>query len=939
MTNSINIKHLCAELSKIVEDAYGCTGLYRIVMKYVRYYSKLTYLKLHKDNSTVPFHFLKPVIKLEQKFNSKFLTSSGFNNSFFDNFSYKLLSLDIQQAFWLLEGAKRQIKDRITNSSHSVDIIAFINSHPIFSKIDEIIINSINKKLNRKLKLSHQQQYASVGHKNVTYHQTTIVSSNIIGKCINRRGGHINALKLYNEYHNSNLVLNLSNKNIPPNIINFLSLGPNFSVPSSKLDNSTTINLIADLESIVDSCDTPDNHKSALRNAFNNELSKYKYSKPIRSLNVVEKQILKDKADFDKWIKEYKDDLIITKTDKTKQTIILNKADYDDKLNDILNDKNSFKVVRKNPIDEINAKVKTLINKLLKDNWIDKKTFNYLCNNNPYCPRMYGLPKAHKVDTPLRPIVNSYDAPWYNLSKFLNPFLNILNNDNPYDIPNSLQLKNNISKIKLDSNDILVSFDVVSLFPNVPLELFYKIIDDKFNSHIADTSLIKNKKDFIDALKLCLNYGYFTANSKCHKQLYGVPMGGTLSVNVAGITLNYILDKALQKLTNKPKIIYKYIDDLFLIVKKDDLELTLNTFNSIHQRIKFTIDVEANNILNFLDISIIRKDSQLKFKWFKKDSASNRSLNYYSSHPYHIKINTAKNLLNRAISLSDPEYHLEIINLISDILKFNLYPWFIIKRITSNFYSPKEPHSVTPIENNLKKVLTSNMDHDSNSSSVPLPNNSIPKNKQRLITQFFKSNTVNPNMLSERSNNMKDQGLPGSVSKAIGSNTKNKYKSIPFVDKLSHNINNILKKYDCKDIKLVYRPIKKLQNLVFTNTKDKIEASFKKDLIYKINCKDCNSNYIGQTKQFLHKRIQQHKANCNSSLKSQNLKTMLSAHSFQNKHSFDFDNPEILHIERNIKKRECIEAIHIAKNLERAVNERKDAHNMQHYYANIIASL
>jgi len=66
---------------------------------------------------------------------------------------------------------------------------------------------------------------------------------------------------------------------------------------------------------------------------------------------------------------------------------------------------------------------------------------------------------------------------------------------------------------------------------------------------------------------------------------------------------------------------------------------------------------------------------------------------------------------------------------------------------------------------------------------------------------------------------------------------------------------------------------------------------------------------------------------------------MLSSHSTLNKHKFVFNSPEILQSEPNLKKRECIESIHIAINLDKVVNERKDANNIHMYYSNIINQL
>jgi len=85
--------------------------------------------------------------------------------------------------------------------------------------------------------------------------------------------------------------------------------------------------------------------------------------------------------------------------------------------------------------------------------------------------------------------------------------------------------------------------------------------------------------------------------------------------------------------------------------------------------------------------------------------------------------------------------------------------------------------------------------------------------------------------------------------------------------------------------------------------------------------------------------MQQHQNNCNSKLKTQNDKTMLSKRAISMKHTFDFKNPIILHKEPDKFKRNLVESIYIAKNLDKVVNERKDAGNINLFYSNIITKL
>lgn len=69
-------------------------------------------------------------------------------------------------------------------------------------------------------------------------------------------------------------------------------------------------------------------------------------------------------------------------------------------------------------------------------------------------------------------------------------------------------------------------------------------------------------------------------------------MGGCLSVNVAGIIMNNILDKAFEMTGIKPIICIKYVDYLFFVIEENKIEPLLNSINIIHPKFKFKLELE-----------------------------------------------------------------------------------------------------------------------------------------------------------------------------------------------------------------------------------------------------------------------------------------------------------------------------------------------------------
>ena len=85
---------------------------------------------------------------------------------------------------------------------------------------------------------------------------------------------------------------------------------------------------------------------------------------------------------------------------------------------------------------------------------------------------MYGLPKLHK---PLRPIVSFVNLSTYTLSKHLVNILSPLVGKYPSHMKNSAVFASFIVGKTLCQEMVLVFFDVVSLFTQVPVNLATKV--------------------------------------------------------------------------------------------------------------------------------------------------------------------------------------------------------------------------------------------------------------------------------------------------------------------------------------------------------------------------------------------------------------------------------------------------------------------------------
>jgi hypothetical protein len=152
-----------------------------------------------------------------------------------------------------------------------------------------------------------------------------------------------------------------------------------------------------------------------------------------------------------------------------------------------------------------------------------------------------------------------------------------------------------------------------------------------------------------------------------------------------------------------PRILKWFVDDSFLIIKKDDLEhffMLLNNLDSQLKDIKFTKEIEnSEGCLPFLDLNIKRIGHSLETSVYRKPTHSNRYLNFNSYNSLENKKSVIRTLINRAFThISNPEILNIELDFITNILKSNNYPNSIIKSVE------KQIHKKYENSNNEEKV-------------------------------------------------------------------------------------------------------------------------------------------------------------------------------------------------------------------------------------------
>ena len=194
--------------------------------------------------------------------------------------------------------------------------------------------------------------------------------------------------------------------------------------------------------------------------------------------------------------------------------------------------------------------------KVLKDNeFIDNKLYYYLKPTDSRAPRFYAQPKIHKPGVPICPIVSYSGSPLYNLNKYIAKILkDYVKNENS-NAKNPSMFSKYIRNVPIEDDKIMVSFDVTSLYTNIPIIATVNIIKDYVNNDDQFTRKTAIPQDkFLDLIHLVLKTTWYTFNYQFYQQADGIAMGGPASSTIAEIYMQGYECIAITTSLHPPKV-------------------------------------------------------------------------------------------------------------------------------------------------------------------------------------------------------------------------------------------------------------------------------------------------------------------------------------------------------------------------------------------------
>ena len=194
-----------------------------------------------------------------------------------------------------------------------------------------------------------------------------------------------------------------------------------------------------------------------------------------------------------------------------------------------------------------------------------------------------------------------------------------------------------IKDLRVEEDEILVSYHVTALYPSVPqeeaIEIFYQQMKNDPNLSEKTTMSAEN---VIELFKICVKTTYFVFNKKLYQQVDGLAIGASSSGPAAELFMERLEIRAITTFIDPPKLWKRYVDDTFAKLKKAMVEAFLEHLNRQHPRIKFTTEVQKEGKISFLATLVhVLPDNSTKITIYRKATHTDQYLDFQSNH--HLK--------------------------------------------------------------------------------------------------------------------------------------------------------------------------------------------------------------------------------------------------------------------------------------------------------------
>jgi len=279
---------------------------------------------------------------------------------------------------------------------------------------------------------------------------------------------------------------------------------------------------------------------------------------------------------------------------------------YVDHLSDTL----TYSEVETVPVQQIYKQIRRAVSRY-KDS-VDDVSRKYILNKvtpeTCTVPTFYLLIKILKNPLSTRGIAASHSWITTGASKWISSMLNPVVKNLPSVLTSSSDLIRSLETTPLPRNCILFSWDIVALYPNIPIEMGITFVEDALNEFSDYSQDLKSL--IIVLLRIVLDNSYIKFNDKRFKQIFGTAMGTSLACDFANIFVFYFFRPIWVKFKDHFLFSFSYIDDIAGAIHNREhfqkfFDAIITQVNKKHPRIKITVVVSDTSI-DALDITFFK---------------------------------------------------------------------------------------------------------------------------------------------------------------------------------------------------------------------------------------------------------------------------------------------------------------------------------------------
>ena len=262
--------------------------------------------------------------------------------------------------------------------------------------------------------------------------------------------------------------------------------------------------------------------------------------------------------------------IVIKKADKGSCVVVWDRSDYIAEAEKQLSDQNVYRDVgfKDKILQDLADSSNKLFQILKRKGSITEKELKYFTidfKKATNLGKLYLLPKIHKrlESVPRRPVISNCGTSTEKVSEFLDSQLKpVMQSSWSYikeagDFIKKIKDINNIPK-----DSILVTADVVGLYPSIPHEAGLEALEKALNNR-TDKKVFTG--DLVKMAKFVLKNNYLEFNDKIKQQILGTAIRTKFAPPYACIFMEEVETSFLDTQELKPLVWFRYIDDVFFI--------------------------------------------------------------------------------------------------------------------------------------------------------------------------------------------------------------------------------------------------------------------------------------------------------------------------------------------------------------------------------------